>query len=257
MLVRKKPCKALLRLYKSFNNHVNGHQRRSEFVIDTQDTNSSEPIDLPLQSDISKNTDLPLESNTSDGIDLPLNSVITDSKNPYSPISLEESQVLVQPNTSEDRKSASQVLELNSIIEKMETLFALKITSKHLLSRDVVNEIMDFSNQIHSIKVKCITSQLRANFGSDESVEISKVIDTIDLCDNVIGLKDILLTEYKRNRHLKNNYRFIEPLRTVIKREEDIELEIDQELPTEEHFFYRLPIQETLKRMLSDDSLRP
>ena len=127
----------------------------------------------------------------------------------------------------------------------MEGLFALKLASKHLLPREVINDIMRFCGNIHSIKLECISSLLVKNFEKESNVEIEKVADVAKLHDNVLGLKDKLLTDYKREKYFKENFDFIEPQRLSIKIEE-----------VEVGFLYSLPIKETLTRLLADDSLR-
>ena len=160
-------------------------------------------------------------------------------------------------NEVQASSSSSQVLRLHSSIEEMERLFALKMMAKHMLPRDVINDMLNFCEDIHSIKVDCIISQLKSNFGSENSVEIKKVTDSIQLHDNVIGLKDQLLTDFKRTRHLKNYFKFVEPVPVLIKKVKDQSRDfLIEEVPDQPHFYYRLPLRETIARLLSDDSLR-
>ena len=90
-----------------------------------------------------------------------------------------------------------------------------------------------------------ISQQLQYRFAKEEKVGIDKVNENISLFDSVIGLKTDLSTNYRRNRHLDSKFEFIKAERMLIKKDEKVV-----------GFFYYLPIRKTLKRLLSDDSLR-
>ena len=60
------------------------------------------------------------------------------------------------------------------------------------------------------------------------------------------GLKDEIATHYKRERHLEKTFQFVEPIKIEVKDKNDVV-----------YFYYYLPIRKTLKRLLSDNSLRP
>ena len=74
---------------------------------------------------------------------------------------------------------------------------------------------------------------------------IAKVCDHIDLIDNIVGLKEKVSTHYKREKFFKRRFNFVEPIRVEI-----------GTIRNKVSFCMRLPVAETLYRMLSDDSLR-
>ena len=128
-------------------------------------------------------------------------------------------------------------------VKKSEGAFALKVSSKYTLSREVVNEIFSFSENIHSLKLDVILAQLKLDFGNESNVKIEDVIERVEILDSMIGLKDKLSTHYKREKELERQFNFIEPQRMPI-------------ADSETHFYYYMPVLETLGRLLSDDSVR-
>lgn len=64
----------------------------------------------------------------------------------------------------------------------MEATFTLKLMSKHSLSQDIVDDIIQFSKEIHKSKIKYINHQLKKKFGEDTSVVIKKGEYILDKC---------------------------------------------------------------------------
>jgi hypothetical protein len=135
------------------------------------------------------------------------------------------------------------VSDMNSDIKRTEAVFCLKMKSRHLLSREALDDVFDFNQVIHSKKVDLLIQQLKDKH--EECSELDKVIDTLRLTDSVIGLQQRLSTEYKRDNCMKVFFDFITPKLIPIK-----------EIGKKPGFFYSLPIKQTLARMLKDNSLR-
>ena len=72
---------------------------------------------------------------------------------------------------------------LDKVIQHTECLFALKMDSKHLLPRHVIDEIMSFSNQIHELKLEYINEKIKQNFSDKENVSVGNIVDDIDLIE--------------------------------------------------------------------------
>ena len=136
------------------------------------------------------------------------------------------------------------IAQMNSDLKRSEVSFALKMTAKHLLSQEALNEIFEFYELNHSKKLDLLTCQLKKN--SEGIDDINKVIDTIRLADNVSGLKDELSTHHRRTNCMKVYFKFIEPLPVPIghKGEEPSSV------------MYRMPVKKKLARMLDDNFLR-
>ena len=69
----------------------------------------------------------------------------------------------------------------------MQAKFALKITSKYVISQETIDEIFAFIKDIHKVKVELLTQHLKYRFGQENSVPISEVITNIKLVDNIAG----------------------------------------------------------------------
>lgn len=92
-------------------------------------------------------------------------------------------------NNREEENSAVRLSKMHRKICKTQSFFALKLTSKHLLPIHVVDDIINFNENIHARKIELISCQLQDKFGKNENVEIDKVTENIHLFDNIIGLK--------------------------------------------------------------------
>ena len=86
---------------------------------------------------------------------------------------------------------------------------------------------------------------MKKDYTDVQNVSIEKVTRDIALIDNVIGLKDQISTNFKRESYLKTKYQFIIPERVVIKTVEN-----------KVFFYYQIPIVKSLDRLLKDNSLR-
>ena len=102
-----------------------------------------------------------------------------------------------------------------------------------------------YAESVHAAKLKIITSHLKKDYTDEQNVSIEKVTRDIALIDNVIGLKDQISTNFKRESYLKMKYEFIIPERVVIKTVEN-----------KVFFYYQIPIVKSLDRLLKDNSLR-
>ena len=127
-------------------------------------------------------------------------------------------------------------------IHKLEAMFALKLMAKHMLSQEVVNDIINFSNNIHSSKINVIKTALKRQNVSEDMTNLCEQIDRIEA---ISGLNDKISTHYKRLQYLKKRFDFVEPRKIEIGRKRG-----------KVCFYMSLPVTETLSRMLSDKSLR-
>ena len=109
--------------------------------------------------------------------------------------------------------------------------------SKHLLSREALDDLFKFQENIHSKKMDLLIHQLKEK--SKECDNLDTVIDTLRLTDKVVGLNEQLSTEYKRDNCMKTYFDFIQPERIPI-----------EEPGKKPGFYYKLPIKKTLGRML-------
>ena len=224
-------CEALYDTYQVFINHINKHRRRKQYNI---------KLDTITYDDFEESNDL-LENEQS----FPL-LVIQENESQNFQNDEVDLESASEPAAHLENKSSkiTNVSNINNTIQKMEALFALKLSSKHLLSREVVDDIFSFCQEIHSTKMELLTSQAREKSEDDE--KINKTIDTMQLTDNVIGLKDQLSTNYKRDKCLKERFSFIQP--------EKVHIGVIRD--NSSSFYYSLPVRETLGRLLKDKSLR-
>ena len=88
-------------------------------------------------------------------------------------------------------------------------------------------------------------AQLLRKFKENENVKINEVIEAMKVIDDTAGLKEKLSTHHRRDQHLKQNYSFIEPKKIVIGK-----------IRKEVRFYYHLPVEKTLTRLLEDPILR-
>ena len=101
---------------------------------------------------------------------------------------------------------------------------------------------------LHYRKINIVISARRVNDDYENIIYIPNftVTENIDMIDNMVGLKDQLSTHFRRNKYFKNHYHFVKHRRIEIK-DEDIEVK---------KFFYYIPVQDTLQRLILDPSFR-
>ena len=75
--------------------------------------------------------------------------------------------------------------------------------------------------------------------------DIKQVTEKMRLIDNNIGLKSELSTPYKRDQYLKSRFNFIKEERIPLTKKGQ-----------KSSFYYYLPIDQSICRLLCDDSLR-
>ena len=114
-----------------------------------------------------------------------------------------------------------------------------------MLTREAVADILTFCEDIHASKTELMSEKLKQTFSSQKDIDIQNVASAIYQIDNAVGLKDELLTEYKRDKYLKSHFKFIQPERVVIGKKNNIV-----------YSYYRLPVVKTLNRLLQDSSIR-
>ena len=221
-------CNRKFQKYGTFNAHINEHILSEEFEI----------VAINLVLDKS-------ESFVSPDSDIgELNVSLANSDSEIVDFSQLEGNAINIDN--EPPNIASTDLDtLDKLIQHTEGVFALKLDSKHLLPRHVIDEIMSFSNQIHELKLEYINEKLKQNFSDKENVKVGNIVDDIDLIDDAISLKETLSTPYRRDKFLKTKFDFITPERKVIKTVEGVE-----------YFYYSMPVDKILSRFITDDSLR-
>ena len=157
---------------------------------------------------------------------------------------MEEPDIIADPITN-SADAPDRISQLHSSLEDMESLFCLKLCSNFHLSQEVIDDIYEYVENIHKKKVEIITETLHDLYVEENYVELKKVTNTIGLIDANSGIKEHLRTAYRRDQYLKSRYNFIEPQPTLIGYWDNI--------PST---YYRLPIRQTLQRLLSDNSLR-
>lgn len=223
-------CNVSYDKYKALNRHVNIHKAREEFSIQS--------IDRKFAENLAEHTDeiIPIipEENSYLNVDqnaMPEVDIITED--------------IPEIHEEENVFTFEEIYAMNSEIEQNEAKFALKLSAKHLISREVISEIMSFCSEIHCLKMEFIKAQLHQKFANHNDLKIKNVTDTMDVIDYTVGLKKQLLSPYQREQYLKLKFQFIEPRKNII-----------GSIGSEISFCYTLPIVETLGRMLKDDYLR-
>ena len=157
---------------------------------------------------------------------------------------IQEPKIIEDP-TANSAGTPDRISQLHSTLVDMESLFCLKLCSNFHLSQEVIDNVFEYVENIHKTKVEIISETLHDLYGQENSVEVKKVTNTIGLIDANSGVKEHLRTAYRRDQYLKSRYNFIEPQPTLIGYSGNIP-----------YTYYRLPIRETLQRLLSDNSLR-
>ena len=217
--------------YSTFNQHINKHIRRKEFVVKTTENIQPLPDHNPNSNeDLVHREPLLVE-------DVEPNS-ISDSDSSHSD---REHQIDLPVLQEQD----NDIYAMNSLIEKTEAIFALKLCSKNLLPQEVVNDVFSFCAQIHEMKLELITKKLNDMYVQDTDLNIQNVTDTVDLIDNATGLGSNLATHYKREKLFRDKFDIIEPIPMLIGKKSG-----------KACFFYYLPISKTLTRLISNDTLR-
>ena len=212
--------------YGSLNAHLNQHIRRNQFELQnvTQNLLENEPITDNLNESFSSSES---STETQNRVDLTVepNEFVEDI-----------------PNNAE-----TDAFALHSAIMQKESMFALKLSGKYLLTQEVITEIFQFSNEVHSMKLELINAQLTRMKSDKEIANIKEITESVNLIDQNIGLKDELTTHYRRQKHLRQTFDFVEEERIPIK---------DPEKIKKDSFYYQLPIRKTLTRFLKDETLR-
>ena len=70
-------------------------------------------------------------------------------------------------------------------IHKLESVFALKLMAKHMLSEEVVNDVLAFSGKIHSAKIEVVKAHLKRRSSDANIVNICDQIAEIDKISNL------------------------------------------------------------------------
>ena len=99
-------------------------------------------------------------------------------------------------------ETGENLLKKHSAIAQMQALFALKITAKHGMSQETINEVISFSEDIHDIKMELILQQMEYRFDDDTPVPIQDIIENIKLVDNVTGM--LYFTNYVQKFWIEN-----------------------------------------------------
>ena len=86
-------------------------------------------------------------------------------------------RLLSTPGESEKCASAA--------LKRLESNFCLKMSAS-LLAVDVINEILDYSERVHSTKLEVITNRLKRNYSGQDNVNIEKITSDINLINNGI-----------------------------------------------------------------------
>ena len=120
------------------------------------------------------------------------------------------------------------------------------MSAKHTISRDILNDIIQFSERVHSAKLEIMINQLKEDYLDNQDIE--KVLEDLEYMDNVLGLKENLSTHYRREKYLKTRFSFIEPERIPIKSKEEGE--------TKTSFYYEIDVEKSIQRLLNDPTLR-
>ena len=220
-------CNLSYDLYEALNKHMNKHKRKEEFLVQREMLNLNESIernDLLFDDSIENDNEIASDTLQQERETNPLHD---------------------QPTLPVQDSLNSSVFELSSNIEKFEASFALKLSSKYLLARNVIDDIFSYCANIHRMKLELITAKLNEKFDENPNINICDVTETIEFVDNIIGLGSKLDTHYKREKVLKTKFDFIEPERIFIGK-----------IREEPSFYYYLPVMKTLTRLLCDDSVR-
>ena len=110
---------------------------------------------------------------------------------------------------------------------------------------EVIDDILEHCEDIHKRKVELLNAQLSRLYDGDGDGTMKEAIQKIKFTDSVIGLKTELSTHYRREQYFKQNYNFITPETIPIRKPGEVS-----------SFYYYLPIELTLGRLLNDVSLR-
>ena len=193
-------CSQQCNNYKYLSKHICAHRVLGEFsvknsiTIETTDANFTESDNGQTSSQIVSDDEQP--------------SVLMDLE-----LETENQQEATSIVPPQERaiKSHADISKLNSNIKKSECDFALKLSSKCLLSREVVNEVFNFCQGIHDLKMEFISAKLQKTFVDKHDLKIDDVIERTELLDNIAGSGQSLMTHYKRNKLLHSQFDFIEP----------------------------------------------
>ena len=123
------------------------------------------------------------ENNISDsGDDLDVLEAFEDENNDTQNEQIPEGNIVVNvPATKID------LFDLHHSIEKMQSLFTLKMCAKHSLSQEVVDDILKYSDNIHDVKLEFIKRHIHRAFDNEHEIDINKVVECIELTDSISG----------------------------------------------------------------------
>ena len=219
-------CTKFYNVNQSLNRHLLEHSQKGQFALKVENLISdSEPV-------INQNQPELVSDNESNSQNTPQANASFDES-----LTVADSDHEDQENATDqpDLPSNYDIIEMNNLIEKSEANYALKLSSKDLLSRQLVNEVFAQCANLHAMKLEFIENQLRRTFLGQNSVQIEDVINTIHLVDNNAGLGNELSTHKRRENVLREHFDFIIPEKHVIKIVGNVT-----------HFYYSLPIVKTL-----------
>ena len=128
-------------------------------------------------------------------------------------------------------------------IEKMMGMFTLKLMAQYSLPEHVIDDIISFSSRVQTAKTDLITDILKKRYSDHQSIE--NLCSEIEILGKNVGQGNDIATHFKREKYIANNFDYVKPERIPI------------ENPNGPNSFYMsLPIKKTLRRLLSDQSLR-
>ena len=85
-------------------------------------------------------------------------------------------------NEAQRMKPGEMMNNLNKTLEELQTFFFLKLTAKDLVSNDVVNDIVAFSEEVHEIQLNIICLALRRDLhNGEDAVKVVKCIDFVQV----------------------------------------------------------------------------
>ena len=144
----------------------------------------------------------------------------------------------------QEQSSCASVELRNSRLSFRESYFALKLLSKDLLPREVLNEIFQFYEQSTDEKVSITLQALSESNLLDED-DLKDVEYFVRKMFRIIGTNGALGSVKRRDTHLHNMFKFLQPRRMLI-----------GEKNGRSSDFYYIPPEEILSRLLMDEGYR-
>ena len=158
-----------MQLYQSLVNHINRHKYALKTKI----------LHVEIHGIVEENQVL------DGGDDLNVLETFENENNPQEDAHAEQiHEVNLVVNVPEKQ---IDLFELHHSIEKMQSLFTLKMCSKHSLSQEVVNDILSYSDNIHDVKLEFIKRHIHRAFDNEHEIDINKVVECIELTDSISG----------------------------------------------------------------------